>query len=315
MKGFYFADWVPAGGHYRSPVADQSLKALAATGTNWISLLVNLEQETIASTSVSRTQPRTATDDEIRRIADVAHSLGMRVVLVPNVVLSSDPTHWTGEIGTTFTGEDQWQAWFSSYREIINHYATLSQEAEVDSLSIGEALVGTTDREEDWRRIATEVRQRFKGPITYSSILGEDAGIKWWDAVDYIGMQTFYALTDKDDPTVEELKAAWAERGYLSYMEALSKKVDKPLILKFGYESKDGANRYGATYVMALNLDLQEQADCYQAALEVLWGKPWLKGIFWWQWWVGQAGGPNDSGYTPYRKPAEEVLKKFYLER
>jgi hypothetical protein len=188
----------------------------------------------------------------------------------------------------------------------------LSQEAGVDSLSLGEALAGTTDREADWRRIAADVRQRFKGPITYSSIPNEDSRIRWWDAVDYIGLQTFYALTDKDDPTVEEIKAAWG--GYLTRIEALSTEFNRPVATKFGYESKNGANRYGATYSKSLPLDIQEQADCYQAALEVLWDKPWLKGIFWWQWWIGQTGGLNDAGYTPYRKPAEEVLKEFYLE-
>jgi hypothetical protein len=58
-------------------------------------------------------------------------------------------------------------------------------------------------------------------------------------------------------------------------------------------------------------IDLQEQADCYQAVLEVLWGKPWLKGIFWWQWNAISTQWPVD----PHGKPAEEVLKKYYLLR
>ena len=67
MKGFTFADWKPLDapppqwGLYRSPGADRSLEALAATGTNWISLWVNVCQETIASTAISRAQPLTAT--------------------------------------------------------------------------------------------------------------------------------------------------------------------------------------------------------------------------------------------------------------
>jgi hypothetical protein len=65
--------------------------------------------------------------------------------------------------------------------------------------------------------------------------------------------------------------------------------------------------------------DPQEQADCYQAALEVLWGKPWLRGIFWWQWFtnpneIAMIGDPEKSE-SPRGKPAEEVLKKFYLSK
>ena len=54
-------------------------------------------------------------------------------------------------------------------------------------------------------------------------------------------------------------------------------------------------------------VDLQEQADCYQAALEALWDRPWLQGIFWWQWNAISTQWLED----PHGKPAEEVLKSF----
>ena len=321
MKGFTFADWKPFDapppqwGLYRSPEADRSLEELAATGTNWISLLVNVGQETIASTTVSRTQPRTATDEELVRIIDLAHDLGIRVLLLPSLALSNDQGHSNSQIGTAFTSEVEWQEWFASYRELINHYAELSQESRVDALSIGDCLSSTAHRQEDWRRIIAEVRQRFEGPITYSSG-GESLSIGWWDAVDYIGLSAFYPLSNIDDPTLAELKAAWSDRGWLAQMESLSREFDRPVtIMRIGYESKDGANRWPATsFTMQLSVDLQEQADCYKAALDALSGKTWLKGIFWWQWWVGQVGGPNDTSYTPHGKPAEDVLKKSYLE-
>ncbi|MBI2850689.1 MAG: hypothetical protein HYX80_06575 [Chloroflexi bacterium] len=298
------------------------MKNLAATGANWISLLVNVGQETIASTKVFRTQPRTAADAELKRMIDLAHGLGMRVALLVNVDLSNDPVHTQREIGIAFTSEAQWQEWFASYRELLNYYATFSQEAGVDMLVIGDALVGTTQRENDWRRVIKEARERFKGPITYAALYaqgslsdGEDVRIKWWDAVDYIGWQPFYPLTDKNDPTVAELKAAWTEKGYLAAIENLSKQFNKPVIaIEFGYRSQDGANKWPLNWTSTAPVDLQEQADCYQAALEVLWGKPWLAGIFWWE-WRAQAGlgGPKDTSAIPYGKPAEEVLKKFYL--
>ncbi|MBI2836305.1 MAG: hypothetical protein HYX85_01240 [Chloroflexi bacterium] len=359
MKGFSFADWLnfdesrpklgfdippappgPAPGPpppppsrlpYPPSEADPSLKNLAATGTNWISLVVNVGQENISSTTIFRNRPRTATNDELLHVVNLAHSLGMRVMLMPTIGLSNDPDHWPGLIGTAFISEEQWQEWFASYREFINYYAAFSQEAGVDMLSIGHELGGTTHREDDWRRIAQEVRQRFKGPITYASLSsaasinreisrfpwGDEIRITWWDAVDYIGVDAWYMLTNKNDPTVEELKAAWTERDWVARLESLSGRFNKPIIFtEFGYESKDGTNKQPANYKIVAPIDLQEQADCYQAALEVLWGKPWLKGIFWWQWFANTTiwpGGPNDKGMTPYGKPAEEVLKKFYI--
>ncbi|MBI2850690.1 MAG: response regulator [Chloroflexi bacterium] len=321
MKGMTFADWksfdAPPG-LYSSPMADKSLENLADTGANWISLVVSVTQETIASTKIFRTSSRTATDAELRRMVDLAHNLGMRVLLEPRVSVAADLALGQGNIGTAFVSEAQWQEWFASYREMIDHYAAFSQEAGVDALAIGAQLGGTIHREEDWRRIAANVRQRYQGPITYypatGGTSGDDARIKWWDALDYISVFAFYPLTDKNSPTLVELEAAWTEKGYLTHLESLAKQFDRPVILRLMYLSTDGAAKKPNVPKGSAPVDIQEQADLYQAALEVLWGKPWLKGIFWWQWWVTQIGGPGDGSETPYGKSAEDVLKKFYSQ-
>ena len=316
---------VPLRGLYAAPEADQSLKNLAATGANWISLVVRGGQATIASTAITRYSPATATDAELVRMINLAHSLGMRVMLLPGVGLSNDPEHWPGYIGTAFTTESQWQEWFEAYRDFINHYASLAQEAGADMFSIGSEMGGVTHREDDWRRVVKEVRERFKGPIIYDSLgsgtfpHGEWQRIKWWDAVDYVTTDVWYPLTNKNNPTLDELREAWTKKGYLTDLENISKQFNKPFFIsEMGYESKDGTNKQPASYKIAGNVDLQEQADCYQAALEALWGKPWLKGIFWWQWFANtriMPGGLDDKSYTPFGKPAEEVLKKYYLSR
>ena len=252
-------------------------------------------------------------------------------MLSPYLDLSNDPDpgHWWGQIGTAFTSETQWEEWFASYREFINYYATFAQEAGADMLSIGHELGGVTHREDDWRRIIQEVRQRFKGPITYYSLdlpvpraafspnapHGEDARIKWWDAVDYMGMDVWPLLTNKNAPTVEELKAAWTDIGYIARLESLYQRFNKPIIFtEIGYPSYDGVNKMPALLQPAAAVDLQEQADCYQAVLEVFWEKPWLAGIFWFQWRAEPGvGGSNDNGDAINGKPVIEVLKRFYL--
>jgi hypothetical protein len=329
MKGIHFNDWksfdTPSQwrGLYRPPATDQSLKNLAATGANWISVTVVVGQETIASTTIFRDSPATATDAELLRVINLAHGLGMRVMLFPSLILSNDPDHWWGQIGTAFTIEDQWQEWFASYQECINHYATFAQDAGVDMLSIGRELGGVTHRVDDWRRVIQEVRQQFQGPITYSSLSssrgintkfphGEENRIEWWDALDYIGVSAYYGLTDKNDPTVAEIKAAWTDRGHIAILENLTNRFNKPILFtEIGYVNKDGANKVPGNFNINTPTDSQEQADCYQAALEVLWGKPWLKGIFWWQWSATSTPWPEN----PQGKSAEEVLKEYYLSK
>jgi len=334
MKGITFSDWASWGtppeqwGLYRPPEANPSLSRLAQTGANWIGLIVVARQETIASTKIVATQPCTATDSELRYVVDLAHSLGIRVMLRAGVGLYNDPNHWSNDIGSAFTSETQWQEWFASYRDYINHFATFSQEAGVDMLCIGIEMGGVTHREQDWRRIIQEVRERFKGPITYSSLSssagastpfphGEENRITWWDAVDFIGVSGYYQLTDKEDPTVAEIKAAWTDRGHIALLENLSKRFNKPIIFtEIGYPSCDGGNKMPAGGQTEAPLDLQEQADCYQAAMEVMFEKSWFRGMFWFQWpaklWKS---GPEDTSLKPNGKPAEEVLKRFYLSQ
>jgi hypothetical protein len=44
-------------------------------------------------------------------------------------------------------------------------------------------------------------------------------------------------------------------------------------------------------------------------------GKPWLAGIYWWNWEPDpRRGGVLDKGYTPQGKPAEIVLKRWYCQ-
>lgn len=339
MKGIWFNDqpWISTfdkprppvyGPMYYAPQADPSLRSLAATGASWISVVIHLFQETATSTKITRNQYHTASDDALRHIIDLAHSLGLRVVLVPQIDFPNrgpdtgdDPNQKWTHIGEFFNNEMQWQEWFTSYREHSNHYASLAQSAGADLFYIGSELPGTTHREDDWRRIAREVRERFKGPISYDSVYrdwvspttGEYKRIKWWDAVDYIATDFWLPLTSKNDPTVEELKQGWINTGWLNNLESVSKQFNKPAILsEIGYESFDGANKDPAGLkIKGSPEDLQEQADCYRAALEVVIGKPWLKGIFWWQWNAISTQWECD----PHGKPAEEVLKEFYLEK
>jgi len=329
MKGFNFDDWnhsdtLRSPPLFGSPDSDLRLKKLADIGPNWIALVFSFFQETLASTEVIKKQYATASDQSLENMIKLAHTLGMRVMLKPNIQFQ-DWTHFNHtQIGTAFTTEEQWQAWFSSYRQIVVYYATFAEKTGADMLCIGDELCNTSQRETDWRRIIQEVRQVYKGPIIYEALTAivtplptdEYLQIKWWDAVDYIGVLGYFPLTQSNNPTVEELKSAWVNRGYLSRLEGLSQKFQRPIVIsEIGYGSVDGTNIFPLNYLKfaELPLDLQEQADCYQATFEVLSGKPWLKGIFWWDWPAIFGGFLTAKEYTPLGKPAEEIIKQFYL--
>lgn len=78
-------------------------------------------------------------------------------------------------------------------------------------------------------------------------------------------------MTDKNDPTVDELKAGWLKTSYLADLEKITKQLNKHAIIsEIGYASLDGYAKKPGNDNKEEAEDLQEQADCYQAAFENL---------------------------------------------
>jgi hypothetical protein len=299
---------------FHGPKPVEAMRNLADTGAGWIAIVIIWYQDRTASTDIRRTLD-SPPDDELVRMIRLAHDLGLRVMLKPMVDLVR--AWWNRpQIGSAF-GDDQtaWDAWFASYRTFIFHYAEIAEAEGVEQFAVGTELVGTSGQVERWRDVVAGVRSRFSGTLTYASLIdGEEMAIRWWDAVDLIGIDVYWPLTDADDPTVEELEAAWEPR--LEEMASLSSTWDgKPILFtEIGYLSIEGANTNPwAPWMQDRPIDLQEQADCYLAALGSVWEQPWFAGMYWWDWSANpDVGGPEDPGYTPFGKPAEDVLRAWY---
>jgi hypothetical protein len=188
----------------------------------------------------------------------------------------------------------------------------LAQADGADQFCIGTELASTILRAADWRSVIAEVGAIFSGPLTYAASTGSEEAITWWDGVDFIGVDAYYPLTDENDPTVEELKAAWAPR--VASLKALSERWGKPMLFtEVGYSSQNGANQHPWAYVPGLPIDLQEQADLYQALFESFFNEPWFAGVFWF-WWLTDPfqGGPCDPEASPHDKPAEAVMRRWF---
>jgi Glycoside Hydrolase Family 113 len=308
QKGMSFVAWW--GGAYSTPDADQSLAELKAAGPDWVSVIVVRYQDTFASTTIY-SSPATASDADLVHVINRAHSLGLKVMLKPHVDLANDPDHWRGNIGQGFSEAD-WIAWFISYKDMINHYAQLAQTLGVEQFCVGTELVSTEFRATDWQSVIAGVRALFTGPLTYAANPGDEASISWWDKLDFIGFDAYYALTNKNDPTLAELKAAWVPIAAI--LKNLSETWGKPVIFpEVGYASSDGANQHPWQSAPGDALDLQEQADLYQALFETFYNQAWFAGVFWFPWETNPlVGGPCDKTGTPHDKPAEDILRLWY---
>lgn len=311
QKGITFVTWQK--GDYQEEESDNALKALAATGANWVGILVTGYQENISTTSIDLDENKSPTDEDLHHVIAKAKSLGLRVMLKPHVDLLADDSGWRGQIGEGFS-DAEWQAWFTSYQDFIFHYAALAKENQVDLLAIGTELVTTSEREAEWQQIVAGVRERFDGEITYAGNWDEPPR-NWWSELDYIGVDAYFPLsTNNTTPTVAELKEAWIP--HLQQLADLHKEIGIPIILtEIGYRSIRGAHSEPAQWQQDAMVDMDEQANLYQAALETFCGREWVNGIYWWNWLAGaDQSNSIEKDYTPHNKPAAAVLTTYYRD-
>ena len=97
-------------------------------------------------------------------------------------------------------------------------------------------------------------------------------------------------------------------------IESWQETIDKPIVLaEIGYKSSVGATDEPWQHSPIGAVDLQLQADCYEALLSSFWDKPWFYGVYWWHWGASpNIGGKFHRGFTPQNKPAEEIIKNWY---
>ncbi len=293
---------------YDSADSDSSLSLLAETNTEWLGLLVTWYQDTEHSTDIYRDPLRTPSDAGLLRVIARCADLGLKVMLKPHVDCQNDA--WRGTI--SFGTELEWAAWFASYTSFITYYAALAAAAGVDEFCVGCELCQTVSRTSDWSAVISAVRSLFPGDITYAANFDNFDNVTFWPWLDLIGIDAYFDLTDLYDPTLEELLAAW--EPHEAQISAFSQLLGMPVLFtEIGYRSVDGANMHPWLWGTPGVVDLQEQADCYEAAFQTFWTKPYFRGYLWWCWFTDpDQGGPTDDGYSPHKKPAEDVLTAWY---
>jgi len=329
MDGFNFlygswgsGDAVPDDA-YNSTHAKVALASMKnQTDNNWIAFSYLWYQKNVDTAGPIYRRPDTPDNSALSSAIATAHALGLKVMVRPLVnadpkLKDPDGPHtWRGMIGRNFTAS-QWESWFASYQQMIWGAAELASQANADSLCVGGELIVASHQEKHWRSIIKGVRARFNGPIMYAANWGNEDDVQFWDAVDQIGVDAYYPLAKtKADPTVDQLVASW--EPIKAGLRALSKKVDKPLIFaEVGYCSTAQSNEHPAQ--CGGPLSEKAQANLYEALLTSFYAKSesdWFRGIFWWDWSTTPTdGGATNGGFSPNRKLAAEVVRRFYSQR
>jgi hypothetical protein len=253
------------------------------------------------SSHLSPDADRTPSDAAMLHAMAVAHEAGLSVTVKPQIGIRSGS--WIG--GAHPADLD---AFWNDYTTMLLHYADLAEQGGATMLVVGTEMRTLSWDEARWRRLIAEVRARFHGQLTYAANYDEYDSVPFWDALDYIGIDGYFALASADSPAppVADLVQAWQSRGYLSRLAAVSERAGKKVIFtEIGYRGGHTAAVHPNVWDIVDQTDVQAQANLYEAFYRAVADQPWVAGFYWWEvntdgWWV--------QDYNPLGKPAEQVM-------
>ena len=314
LKGFCFAhEGYQIYNGYISQSAVQSLEKLKSIGTNSISItpFTGMRNPTIPVPFSIWRAAGTENDESVIFISNAAKKLGIVPILKPHIYPHNS---WPGAI--KMANEKEWKQFAEYYFRWIKHYALLAQMYKIPLLVIGNELVEfTLSHPKIWRKMIKKIKIIYDGKITYGSNWGKEfEQLTFWDAFDFIGISQYYPLSNKVNPTDNELFEG-ADK-IMNRIEKIGKRFNKPIIFtEMGYRSSlspwltSNENERSKRTV-----NNQNQLRTYNAMIKAIEDKTWLKGIFWWKWpsYLYFNTKRRHDLYTPMNKPAEKIIKKLY---
>lgn len=300
----------------RREMAPAALEPAASAGADWVAV--------IPYAFVDPADPRVAFDRErqfwgetvpgVAKTIEYAHASGLSVFLKPHLWVRGQG--WPGEFEPRT--DAQWETFLSDYRDYILRFAEVADSMDVEMMSVGtEVDLVALARPDYWRALIAEVRAIYGGRLTYAANWDKYRQIEFWDALDLVGVDAYFPLTDESTPAVETLVEAW--RPWSDELRDVARATGKPILFaEYGYRSVDGAA--GRQWELpegrrarGLPSNGAAQAAAYEALFRVWWDRSWFAGGFAWKWYAGSPSAEwITTDYSPQGKAAETVMASWY---
>jgi len=251
------------------------------------------------------------TQEGTKQYIQLLHKNEIKVMMKPQIWV------WKGE----FTGlvkmasEADWLQLEKSYKNFILEFAKVAEEEKIAIFCIGTELEKfILHRPEYWRDLIAEVKKVYTGKLTYAANWDEYKRVPFWDALDYIGVDAYFPVSENHTPTVEETKAGWEQ--WKTELKTISEKENKKIIFaEYGYRNVDfsGKEPWKSDREM-ISKNVNAQANLLEGLYQSLWNEDWFAGGFLWKWfiWHEKVGGAEDNQFTPQNKPAQKIVEVYY---
>ncbi len=299
--GFNFPTWQD--NEYSQADAKASMTQLLGTGANAVAFTPTWYMASVMASKIDNTS-RTATKESLQKIIQAAH--GRKIIFKPHIDLPDGVDAWRAQIKPASVDE-----WFKSYDAMIVDYVRwiVRNNIHVDLFVIGTELTSMSPYTSKWLELIKMIKDaKYSGRLTFAATSDDYKNVKFWDSLDYVGVDAYFPLNDGAD--LNSLKKSWSSRA--KELSSLGKPV---LFTEVGVASCKGAQVKPWIFKCDTVVDTQLQKDYLEAFLDVFSGKDYFKGFLLWSWDTNpDAGKSGDSvsGMTVQNKPALEVLKKFF---
>jgi hypothetical protein len=167
--------------------------------------------------------------------------------------------------------------------------------------------------------IIADVRKVYAGPLTYSANWDDVEENALYAALDFVGINAFYPLSDREGATFQELLEGG--RTVASRVRRLSERWHRPVVFtEVGYTTRpDPAVRPWEWPDTMANVvvDQRAQAEAYRAILAPLLDEPSFLGFFVWRVYADPDDVSQEAewGFSPRGKAAELVVRDAFAAR
>lgn len=277
-----------------------------------------------------------ATWEDLSNTVQLAKVQQLGIALRPTASFEKPPEVWWAECPGT---SGWWQTWLDRYRTFILHHAALANLAGAEILIIdpenlepalpgnslpnGSPVVNANDLKNYWIDLIHQIRNIYPGKIAWqiSSSQNTDAVEDILREVDLIFVHVYEPLTDKENPQAEDLIPNVRDLVE-NKIRLIRDHFDLPIVIELSYPSSKGSANacvpsngtclplfvfyQGGLDVPAAEESFREQAEIYNAFLQVIGQSDWVAGI------VSDGYFPPialaDKSVSIRGKPAEDVL-------